>query len=294
MRPSFVRVGATIILPPAGAGGCKCDCTPPAAQFTNERLQYSPSNSWQISCGLDDRKPSTWLLCRPAFINPTRNGQLVHPAFERTRWRGTLRCSPRLPSHSATSRMAYRRAFSRPTASLANGGSDYNPQMAATDGASQREKLDIRLVVDTIPTLAWSSHPDGTVDFVNQRWREYTGLSAEESYGCGWRTAIHPDDLPVLSAKWEATYDAGDARQCELRLRRSDGVFRWFSFRREPQSNGTAALLRWYGTAVDIEDRKQFETILAAENRTLQMIANGANLTVVLDDLCAAIDAHTS
>jgi len=166
--------------------------------------------------------------------------------------------------------------------------------MAKRDDVSRFEQLDIRLVVDTIPTLAWSSHPDGSVDFVNQRWREYTGLSAEESYGCGWRTAIHPDDLPVLSAKWETPCDGGAAPQCELRLRRSDGVFRWFSLRREPQCSETGALLRWYGTALDIEDRKRSETLLAAENRTLQMIANGENLSDVLNDLCAAIDAHAS
>jgi len=166
--------------------------------------------------------------------------------------------------------------------------------MDTRDDVSRPEQLDIRLVVDTIPTLAWSSHPDGSVDFVNQRWLEYTGLSAEESYGCGWKTAIHPDDLPELSAKWEAPFDTGRARECELRLRRSDGDFRWFSLRREPQCSETGALLRWYGTALDIEDRKRSETLLAAENRTLQMIANGENLSDVLNDLCTAIDAHAS
>jgi PAS domain S-box-containing protein len=166
--------------------------------------------------------------------------------------------------------------------------------MAARDDQSRPEQLDIRLVVDTIPTLAWSSHPDGSVDFVNQRWRKYTGLSAEESHGCGWKKAIHPDDLPVLSANWEAPFDTAAARECELRLQRSDGVFRWFWLRREPQCSETGALLRWYGTAVDIEDRKRSETLLAAENRTLQMIANGGNLSDVLSDLCTAIDAHAS
>src|SRR5438093_13611858 len=99
--------------------------------------------------------------------------------------------------------------------------------MAATDGASRPEQtLDIRLVVDTIPTLAWSSHPDGSVDFVNQRWREYTGWSAEESYGCGWQTAVHPDDLPSLAAKWEARLGPDAARDGEVRLRHSAGGFR--------------------------------------------------------------------
>jgi len=80
---------------------------------------------------------------------------------------------------------------------------------SATDGSSRPEQaLDVRLVVDTIPALVWSSHSDGSVDFVNQRWREYTGLSPEESYGRGWETAIHPDDLATLAEKWEAVDDA--------------------------------------------------------------------------------------
>src|SRR5215469_5386647 len=106
---------------------------------------------------------------------------------------------------------------------------------SATDGSSRPEQaLDVRLVVDTIPALVWSSHADGSVDFVNQRWREYTGLSPEESYGRGWETAIHPDDLTTLAEKWEAVDDANAGWACEVRLRRSDGVFQWFSFRCEP------------------------------------------------------------
>ncbi len=166
---------------------------------------------------------------------------------------------------------------------------------SATDGCSQPEQaLDVRLVVDTIPALAWSSAPDGSVDFVNQRWCEYTGLSPNESYGRGWGTAIHPDDLAPLAEKWEALGDANAEQACEVRLRRSDGVFRWFSFRREPLRDETGAATRWYGTGIDIEDGMQTELLRLAEKRTLEMIADGASLSDVLNDLCAAIDEHTS
>lgn len=153
---------------------------------------------------------------------------------------------------------------------------------------------ELRAFVDMIPVLAWSSRPDGSVDFVNQRWTEFTGLSAEALYGWGGKAAVHPDDLSVLAEKWEAFRDANTAVECEVRLRRSDGVFRWFSLRREPLHDESGALVRWYGTAVDIEDRRQAETLSAAENQTLEMIANGAHLSDVLDDLCSAIDKHAS
>src|ERR1700740_233332 len=166
---------------------------------------------------------------------------------------------------------------------------------SATDGSSRPgQALDIRRAIDAIPALAWSSYSDGSVDFVNQRWCEYTGRSPEESYRWGWKAAIHPDDLATLAEKWEALGDANAEQACEVRLRRSDGVFRWFSFLREPLRDETGSVTRWYGTVIDIEEGKKTELLRSAEKRTLEMIADGASLSDVLNDLCAAIDDHAS
>jgi formate hydrogenlyase transcriptional activator len=163
-----------------------------------------------------------------------------------------------------------------------------------TDGVARpRQALDIRLVVDTIPALAWSSRPEGSVEFVNQRWREYTGFSPEESYGSGWKTAIHPEDLPGLLEKWEPYRDVSPAT-CEVRLRRSDGVFRWFSLRREPLRDETGSVTRWFGMGIDIDYAKQRETLHATEKRTLELIADGASLADVLDQLCSSIDVQVA
>src|SRR5579863_4774478 len=95
----------------------------------------------------------------------------------------------------------------------------YNPGMATIDARSSqlRAALDARLVVDAIPGLAWSAHPDGPVEFFNARWYEYTGLSSEESLGWGWKAAIHGDDLALFLDRWEAS-DAQGGRGCEVRL----------------------------------------------------------------------------
>jgi formate hydrogenlyase transcriptional activator len=154
--------------------------------------------------------------------------------------------------------------------------------------------LDFHLAIDAIPALAWSSDSGGSVDYVNQRWREYTGLSPEESYGGGWKTVIYPDDLATLTEKWEALDDANAGRAYEVRLRRSDGVFRWFSFRREPLRDETGAVTRWYGTGTDIDRAKQKETLHAAEKRTLEMVADGASLREVLDQLCSSIEVQVA
>jgi formate hydrogenlyase transcriptional activator len=166
---------------------------------------------------------------------------------------------------------------------------------AATDGSSRpAQSLDYRLVVDKIPALAWVSGSDGSMNFVNQRWLNYTGLSSEASQGWAWKAAIYPEDLRELVAKWEAAGDSDIPSECEVRLRRFDGVFRWFLFRREPVRDATRSATRWYGTGVDIHDAKQTETLRAAESKALEMVANGASLSDVLNALCSSIDDHAS
>jgi formate hydrogenlyase transcriptional activator len=157
---------------------------------------------------------------------------------------------------------------------------------------SRRSAARLRQIIDTIPVLAWCSLPDGSNEFMNQRWLDYTGVSSEEANGWGWKNAIHPEDLPRLMAKWETLRDHGTPGQCEARLRGSEGVFLWFLFQIEPVRDETGQVVRWYGTATDIEDRKQIESLRATETRMLEMIANGISLSEVLNDLCVAIDAH--
>lgn len=152
---------------------------------------------------------------------------------------------------------------------------------------------EFRTIINTIPALAWSSRPDCSVDFVNKRWEEYTGLSSEQSYGKGWQAAIQPEDLPGLLKNWEQYRDCV-TDMCEVRLRRFDGIFRWFSLRREPLLDQSGLVTRWFGTGIDIEAIKQRETLHAAEKRTMELIADGASLKDVLDQLCSSIDVQVA
>ena len=151
----------------------------------------------------------------------------------------------------------------------------------------------LREIIDAIPALAWCNHPDGSTEFLNRRWHEYTGLSMQEAHGGGWKAAVHPEDLPRLTSQWRTLRDL-DPCECEIRLRRSDGVFRWFLFRVEARRDQTREIVRWYGMATDIEDRKQIESLRAAERRTLEMIADGESLKDILNDLCRSIDLEAS
>jgi PAS domain S-box-containing protein len=123
----------------------------------------------------------------------------------------------------------------------------------------KRAESKLRQVIDTIPALAWCNLPDGTNEFLNRGWHEYTGLSPEESHGWGWQVAFHPDDLPPLMDKWVTMLATGESGEIEARLRRHDGVYRWFLIRAEPFRDESGKLVRWYGTSTDIDDRKRAE-----------------------------------
>jgi formate hydrogenlyase transcriptional activator len=166
---------------------------------------------------------------------------------------------------------------------------------SAADGSPQpAPALDVRLLVDNMPMLAWSSHADGSVDFANQQWYEYTGLSPQEAHGWGWRTAIHPEDLPRLMEKWRTLDDTNSRGEYEVRLRRSDGVFRWFLFRVEGLRDETCEVVKWYGTATDIEDRKRAEDVAAGEKRLLEMVTSGHSMQGILEALCQFVESTTS
>ncbi len=142
----------------------------------------------------------------------------------------------------------------------------------------------LRQVIDTIPTLAWCNLADGPNEFLNKRWHEYTGLSPEESHGWGWQAAFHPEDLPTLMEKWRELLASGEPGEIEARLRRRDGVYRWFLIRVEPFRDETGKTIRWYGTSTDIEVLKQTEEKLREDERELRRITDAIPQAIVVLD----------
>ncbi len=159
---------------------------------------------------------------------------------------------------------------------------------------SRESEAQLRRIIDTIPSLAWCNLPDGSNEFLNQRWHDYTGLSPEEAHGWGWKAAIHPEDLPMLMQKWEALRDADKPGECEVRLRRFDGAFRSFLCRVEPLRYEGREAVRWYGTATDIEDHKREEDLAAGEKLLLEMVTSGHSMPGILEALCQFVESATS
>jgi PAS domain S-box-containing protein len=133
----------------------------------------------------------------------------------------------------------------------------------------------LKKIINTVPTPAWSAHPDGYCDFINQPWLDYAGLSAEQGLGWGWGAAIHPDDLPGLVEYWRTCLASGTPVDTEARMRRFDGVYRWFLFRASPLRDEAGNIIKWYGTNTDIEDRKRAEEKLQASETNLREILDG-------------------
>jgi PAS domain S-box-containing protein len=135
--------------------------------------------------------------------------------------------------------------------------------------ADQRAAHDLHLVIDTIPAMAWIVLPDGKLDFINRPWLEYSGLSLEQALADPMAT-IHPDDLPGVQRRWEDHVARGLPYQDEMRLRRADGVYRWFLVRTVALRDKAGNIVRWYGTSSDIEDRVQAEQALRKSERLLR------------------------
>jgi PAS domain S-box-containing protein len=120
----------------------------------------------------------------------------------------------------------------------------------------------LRLVIDTIPAHAWSARPDGSVDFINQRFLEFTGRSMEDIMGWGWGSLVHPDDLASYVGDWQAAVATGKPMESEARVRRKDGEYRWLLIRNVPLRDKLRNIVNWYGTAIDIEERHRAEDAL--------------------------------
>jgi PAS domain S-box-containing protein len=145
------------------------------------------------------------------------------------------------------------------------------------EGAVSASERNLNLIINTIPALAWSARVDGTADFFNRHYLDYVGLSSEQAMGWGWSSAVHPDDLGSLSATWQAVLASQMAGEGEARLRRIDGVYRWFLFRVNPLRDDTGNVVKWFGINTDIEDRKQAEEAL---RRSEAFLAEGQRLSL--------------
>jgi PAS domain S-box-containing protein len=126
--------------------------------------------------------------------------------------------------------------------------------------------------MDTIPGLVWSALPDGDVEFCNQRWLDYTGMSFNEIKGWGWAAAIHPQDITDLREGWRMALVRSNSFEAEARMRRADGCYRWFLIQAVPLRDSGGRIIRWYGTNTDVEELKLAQEELQKQTSRLDQL----------------------
>jgi len=142
--------------------------------------------------------------------------------------------------------------------------------MRAMASAGQQSELNIQLLVDSIPALIHTAMPDGYLDYFNRPWLEYLGATLEQVSGWNWKAFIHPEDVDGIVAKWLACLASGDVFEYETRVRRADGEYRWMFHRKIAIRDERGIIVKWYGSSLDIEERKTAEEQLRRNTQALQ------------------------
>lgn len=158
------------------------------------------------------------------------------------------------------------------------------PQTEASFAADPNAALDFRLMADLMPTPCWMASGDGYIFWYNRRWYEYTGKTADEMVGWGWRSVHHPDTLPAVMTKWTCAIERGEHFEMTFPLRAADGSFRAFLTRVEPVRDASGAVVRWYGVNSDVSGEVQLEARLSESEAALRAFFETTGIyTAILD-----------
>src|SRR5258708_1493568 len=133
---------------------------------------------------------------------------------------------------------------------------------------------DIRVLVDAIPHFVWIMRPDGSCDYCNRRWCDYTNMTPQQTQGDGWLQSIHPDDRKHTLAAWQSAVQTSTSYEVEYRVQHgTTGAYRWFLARGMPHKDDQGTILKWFATSTDIDDRKQAEQRLKENRENLRVLA---------------------
>ncbi|WP_293894324.1 PAS domain S-box protein [Flavobacterium sp.] len=173
----------------------------------------------------------------------------------------------------------------------------------------KESKMQFQSIANLVPDVLWDSEADGSTNWYNQRWLEYTGQRLDEAIGWGWIDAIHPEDREGSAKRYSEAVEAGRSLRQEHRIRRHDGEYRWFAISATPLKDDNGQVIKMYGAATDIHDRKQAEEALRNSEEKYRsifenidqgfsihelIIDEGGNVTdVILEEVNEAFEKHT-
>ena len=161
----------------------------------------------------------------------------------------------------------------------------------ALAGAQASEQR-YRQLADAMPQIVWTAEPDGGIDYYNQQWFDYTGLTLAQTQGWGWQPVLHPDDLAQCLDCWAESLQSGEDYEVKYRFKRAaDGVYRWHLGRASAVRDEQGRIVKWFGTCTDIDEQKQIEDKLlsAREEMEERVIERTAELAMANEALRAEV-----
>lgn len=140
-------------------------------------------------------------------------------------------------------------------------------------------------LVENIPQLVWIARTDGCVEYLNQRWLDYTGLKPHETMGWDWQQVVHPDDLPLALEHWTTGLRTGHRVEVQYRLKHVDDIYRWHIVQAVPLRDSNGTILKWFGTCTDIDDQKRAEEALRQNEARLRLFVESDMIGIQFADV---------
>ncbi|HEX8616429.1 MAG TPA: ATP-binding protein, partial [Thermoanaerobaculia bacterium] len=215
----------------------------------------------------------------PYIIRVRPRSVLCMPLLKQTKLVGVLYLENDLAAHTFTqARLAVLQLIAA-QAAISIENAELFLDVQRTKEEISRAGDELRLSFDMIPALAWSASPDGSLEFSNKQWHDYTGISAENACGDTWMRSFHPDDLEKVREKWRHVLRFRTSGEFEARMQRFDGDYRSFLVRVTPMRDHRGEVIKWHGTNTDIDDLKRAERAQETLARASRVTALG-ELTV--------------
>jgi len=170
---------------------------------------------------------------------------------------------------------------------------DVSEARESADAARESEER-YQTLAESLPHLVWTCLPDGWCDYLSRQWVEYTGIPEERQRGYGWAEQLHPDDRGRAQQAWTEATARGDQFDIEFRIRRADGVYRWFKTRAVPLRDGHGQIIKWFGSNTDFEDFKRSETRLQVQLERLDLLDRITRAIGARQDLSSVLEAVLS
>ena len=148
-----------------------------------------------------------------------------------------------------------------------------NTPHAPTDARDKAAEDHYRLLAESIPSITWTADPSGAITYLNDRWFRYTGMPPDGIATHWSNTYLHPDDVARVTDAWRKSLASGTEHRVECRVRRKDGMYRWFEAHAMPLQDADKRVTQWFGATTDIDDRKRAEEIAAFMSRASAELA---------------------